>query len=71
LFFDEVSMAESRMTVVYALLVSAVVLLAMAAVVWNGISDLGDQTMALVSVLVLGALMDLVFVAIFLRRITR
>jgi hypothetical protein len=43
----------------------------MAAVVWNGIIDLGDQTMALVSVLVLGALMDLVFVAIFLRRITR
>jgi hypothetical protein len=71
LFFDEVSMAESRMTVVYALLVSAVVLLAMAAVVWSGIIDLGDQTMALVSVLVLGALMDLVFVAIFLRRITR
>ncbi len=64
-------MAESRMTVVYALLVSAVVLLAMAAVFWNGIIDLGDQTMALVAVLVLGAVMDLVFVAIFLRRITR
>ncbi len=64
-------MAESRMTVVYALLASAVVLLAMAAVVWKGVIDLGDQTTPLVAVLVLGAVMDLVFVAIFLRRITR
>ena len=64
-------MAESRMTVVYALLASAVVLLAMAAVVWKGVIDLGDQTTPLVAVLVLGAVMDLVFVAIFLRRIAR
>jgi uncharacterized membrane protein YidH (DUF202 family) len=64
-------MAENRMVVVYTLLASAVATLALAAVFWSRVIDLGDQSETLATLLVVIAIMDLVFVAIFLRRITR
>jgi hypothetical protein len=59
------------MAVIYGLLVSAVLLLGMAAAVWAGLIDMGEMQMPLVALLALGAGMDLVLILVFLRRITR
>jgi len=64
-------MAESRMTVVYAVLASAVLLLVFAALLWARIVDLGSDPMPLMVVLVAAAVMDVVVAAIFLRKFSR
>ena len=64
-------MAESKMTVVYAVLGSAVLLLVFAALLWTGTIDFGSDPMPLILVLVFGAVMDVVVAAIFLRRLSR
>ena len=64
-------MDQSRMTVVYAVLASSVLLLVFAALVWTGTIDLGVDPMPLTLVLVFGAVMDVVVAAIFLRRMSR
>ena len=64
-------MAESRMTVVYAVLASSALLLVFAALVWTRTIDLGVDPMPLTAVLVFGAVMDVVVAAIFLRRMSR
>jgi hypothetical protein len=64
-------MAESKMTVVYAVLASSALLLVFAALVWMGTIDLGIDPMPLTAVLVLAAVMDVVVAAIFLRRLSR
>ena len=52
-------MAQSRMTVVYAVLASSVLLLVFAALVWTRTLDLGlGDTMPLTALLVAGAVMD-------------
>ena len=64
-------MTQSKMTVVYAVLASSVLLLVFAALVWTGTIDLGVDPMPLTAVLVFGAVMDVVVAAIFLRRMSR
>ncbi|AMY07374.1 hypothetical protein LuPra_00541 [Luteitalea pratensis] len=64
-------MAESKMTVVHAVLASSALLLVFAALVWTGTIDLGIDPMPLTAVLVLAAVMDVVVAAIFLRRLSR
>ena len=64
-------MAESKMTVIYALLASALVVLVFAALLWARIIDLGSDPMPLVALLVVAAVMDVVVAAIFLRKLSR
>ena len=64
-------MAESTMTVVYAVLASAALLLVFAALVWTRTIDVGIDPLPLTALLVVGAIMDLVVAAIFLRRTSR
>ena len=64
-------MAESRTTVIYALLGSAVVMLAFAGFIWTRTIDLDMDPTPLAALLVLGAVMDVVVAAIFLRKLSR
>ena len=64
-------MAESKMTSVYAVLASAVLLLVFAALVWTGTIDLGIDPMPLTALLVFAAVMNVVVAAIYLRRMSR
>ena len=59
------------MTVVYTLLASAVVMIAFAALFWTRTIDLGMEPMPLTALLVLGAVMDVVFAVIFMRKLSR
>ena len=64
-------MAESKMTVVYTLLASAVVMIAFAVLLWTRTIDLGMEPMPLTALLVLGAVMDVVFAVVFMRKLSR
>ena len=64
-------MAESRMTVIYALLGSCAMLLVLAALLWTRVIDLGSDPGPLLLVLVIAAVMDIVVAAIFLRKLSR
>ena len=59
------------MTVVYAVLASAVLLLVFTALLWTRIVDLGSDPTPLMLVLVVAAVMDVVVAAIFLRKLSR
>lgn len=63
-------MAEAKLPVVYMLLASSVVMLAMAAVVWMQIIDIGTDPAPVTALLVLAAVADIAFAVLFLRRIT-
>ena len=64
-------MAQSSMTVVYALLGSAALLVTMAVLVFAGILDIGVDPLLFGGVLVAGAVMDLVMVAVYTTRLKR
>ena len=60
------------MTVIYALMASAVLLLVFAAAIWTRTIDLGfEDPTPLAALLVVGAVMDVAFAGIFLRKLTR
>jgi len=64
-------MAESKMTVVYALLGSSVVLFVFAGLLYSRTIDLGTDPTPLTALVVLGAVMDVVVAAVFVRRLSR